>query len=158
MKDREKDRSPGRGEETVAAGSTERRLATVVVRPLPLAGVVVVVAVVVVRRDTVVERRHEGHDRERRKRVVMGRESRGVLLLVALAVLAAADAFSTDSKSPALFIFPVLASNARRERRVFRAESERQRAKGKREGQGDGEGAGRELVLKAWLSVYTKPR
>lgn len=32
----------------------------------------------------------------------MGRESRGVLLLVALAVLAAADAFSTDSKS-ALF-------------------------------------------------------
>lgn len=29
----------------------------------------------------------------------MGRESRGVLLLVALAVLAATDAFSTDSKS-----------------------------------------------------------
>jgi len=28
----------------------------------------------------------------------MGRDSRGVLLLVALAVLAAADAFSTDSK------------------------------------------------------------
>lgn len=35
----------------------------------------------------------------RRTRVVMGRESRGVLLLVALAALAAADAFSTDSKS-----------------------------------------------------------
>jgi len=28
----------------------------------------------------------------------MGRDSRGVLLLVALAVLAAADAFSTESK------------------------------------------------------------
>lgn len=38
----------------------------------------------------------------RRKRVVMGRESRCVLLLVALAVLAAADAFSTDSKSALL--------------------------------------------------------
>lgn len=36
----------------------------------------------------------------------MGRESRGVLLLVALAVLAAADAFSTDSKSP-LSVFSV---------------------------------------------------
>lgn len=35
----------------------------------------------------------------RRKRVVMGRDSRGVLLLVALAALAAADAFSIDSKS-----------------------------------------------------------
>lgn len=54
--------------------------------------------VVVVRRDTVVERRHTKDTTVRRKRVVMGRESRGVLLLVALAVLAAADAFSTDSK------------------------------------------------------------
>lgn len=54
--------------------------------------------VVVVRRDTVVERRHTKDTAVRRKRVVMGRESRGVLLLVALAVLAAADAFSTDSK------------------------------------------------------------
>lgn len=41
----------------------------------------------------------------RRKRVVMGRESRGVLLLVALAALAAAlDAFSTDSKSRISFM------------------------------------------------------
>lgn len=35
----------------------------------------------------------------------MGRESRGVLLLVALAALAAADAFSIDSKSAILLRF-----------------------------------------------------
>jgi len=82
------------GEETVAAGSTER-LATVVV---PAAAGWWWFAVTQWwnggTKDTTV----------RRKRVVMGRESRGVLLLVALAVLAAADAFSTDSKSALFFI------------------------------------------------------
>lgn len=105
-----------RGEETVAAGSTER-LATVVV---PAAAGVVVVVVVVVRRDTQWWNGGTKDTTVRRKRVVMGRESRGVLLLVALAVLAAVDAFSTDSKSTFF---------SQHARCIF---VERQRAKGER--------------------------
>lgn len=77
----------------------------------------------------------------RRKRVVMGREFRGVLLLVALAALAAADAFSTDSKSAIFFSQP----NAKR----FFREARQRALRGARGVGGEGE-----LVLKS-LASYT---
>lgn len=109
---------------------------------------VVVVVVVVVRRDTQWWNGGTKDTTVRRKRVVMGRESRGVLLLVALAVLAAVDAFSTDSKS-AFF--------SQHARCIF---IERQRAKGergrRRGGRRERERA-RELVLKSLARIHPAP-
>lgn len=88
----------------------------------------------------------------RRKRVIMGRESRGVLLLVALAALAAAlDAFSTDSKSRISFMS---AEHSSRSETASERGSEHEAGRA-----GGGGGGGREsLVLRgAWL-VYTQPR